>query len=130
VGRHYFPIEFSADTAADELGYFQFKLGAKEQTVEVGGVTVLDFGTNASVDELPSGVAGQIYGPYYQQLVDDVTGRGFPTPEFAHANTEAGTRNAYFFQNNVGETSETDLGGDDVRHHVGTGERERRTGAA
>ncbi|WP_436910855.1 endo-1,4-beta-xylanase [Halosimplex marinum] len=105
--RHYFPIEFGADTAADSEDqnlYIQWQLGFKEQTVDIGGVALLDFGTNVEFDTLPSGVTSPALGPYYSTLVSDLSDAGFPGGEFVYADTESGTWDTWN-TNGVGEGS-------------------------
>ncbi|WP_164471558.1 endo-1,4-beta-xylanase [Halosimplex salinum] len=113
--RHYFPVEFSNDTDAGNA-YVQFQLGQQQQTVDVGGFALLDFGTNADAGNLPSGAAGGTLGPYYETLRSDVTGMGLPEPEFEFGTTESGVRSsdAVFTENPNGTTDSLDVSGDGV----------------
>ncbi|GAB6878182.1 hypothetical protein JCM17823_04560 [Halorubrum gandharaense] len=53
--RYYFPIEFAAEGDPEsETPRTEFWLGYGEQTVEIGGLALLTFGTDADVDTLPS----------------------------------------------------------------------------
>mgnify|MGYP000179837317 CR=1 FL=1 len=133
--RHYFPIEFGTDTAADGRGYLQFQLGGKQQTVEVGGVAVLDFGTNAAVGDLPSGTETPDSGddgsdgengedgsgwpgvsdPYYAWLVEELSEDGVPAGSFLVDGTESGTRNAFWSTaNSFGTVSSLSVGSETV----------------
>ena len=114
--RHYFPIEFGTDSPAGDRTYVQLQLGFKQQTVDVGGFAVVDFGANASAVDLPAGPAGGSLGTYYSALESDVTAMGLPEPEFAFGNTESGVRDsdAVFASNSTGSTSSLDVSGDNV----------------
>ncbi|MCU4741297.1 hypothetical protein [Natronoglomus mannanivorans] len=60
--RYFFPIEF--DAAADGSAFewsTQFHLGFDVQTVDVGGIALLDFGQDVNVDDLPSGAVADEY---------------------------------------------------------------------
>ncbi|WP_177227676.1 endo-1,4-beta-xylanase [Halomicrobium zhouii] len=103
--RYYFPIEFGTDSDADNA-YVQFQLGFQQQTVEVGGVALIDFGQDADVNSLPSGVPGSGGGEditewpavddqYYSTLVDDLSAMELSPGKFVYANNEADTFAAY-----------------------------------
>ncbi len=53
--RYYFPMEFEYDASAGDW-WTELFLGFGEQSVEIGGMAVMDFGGGVSVDTLPSGV--------------------------------------------------------------------------
>ena len=127
--RHYFPIEFGTDTAADGRGYLQFQLGAKQQTVEVGGVALLDFGTNADVSNLPSGTQSDDSGgddggpvgewpapsdPYYGWLAEELGNDGLPPGEFVYANNEADVFSSHYTENAAGTTQTLDVSDETV----------------
>ena len=53
--RYYFPIEVGERPDGSEfVPYVEFWTGFGQQTVDIGGVALLDYGTDASVDELPT----------------------------------------------------------------------------
>ncbi|QLH83659.1 endo-1,4-beta-xylanase [Halosimplex pelagicum] len=100
--RHYFPIEIGADTAADSSEsdlYIQWQFGFTEQTVDIGGVALLDFGTNAEFDALPSGVADSSAAAdsYYDALTGDLSELDLPEPGFVYGEKESDTWSAYEF---------------------------------
>ena len=117
--RHYFPIEIGADTvAADQDLYIQLQLGFKEQTVDVGGVALLDFGTNADFGSLPSGAVepASTSSPYYDALESDLTGMGLPSPTFRIGSNESAVRSSsgVFAQNPAGTANALNVSGDSV----------------
>ncbi|QLH78806.1 endo-1,4-beta-xylanase [Halosimplex rubrum] len=116
--RHYFPIEIGADTAADSSDlYVQWQFGFKQQTVDVGGVALLDFGTNAEFDQLPSGVAESSgsSGSYYDTLTGDLSALDLPEPGFVYGETESDTWSAYEFGvGDYGTVEDLDVSGDSV----------------
>jgi GH35 family endo-1,4-beta-xylanase len=116
--RHYFPIEIGADTvAADQDLYIQLQLGFKQQTVDIGGVALLDFGTNADFSQLPSGVveSSGSSGSYYDTLTGDLSALNLPEPGFVYSDTESGTWSTYEFGvGEYGTTESLDVSGDSV----------------
>ncbi|WP_123534393.1 endo-1,4-beta-xylanase [Halosimplex salinum] len=59
--RYYVPIQFDYDANAGTWRLELF-LGYGPQTVDIGGIALIDFGQGVSVDELPSGPASEIGG--------------------------------------------------------------------
>lgn len=54
--RYYFPIEFVADADGSEFQWStQFHFGSQEQTIDIGGIALLDFDKRVSTVELPEG---------------------------------------------------------------------------
>lgn len=60
--RYYFPIRFRADAGGDEFEWStQIHLGFGDQTVDVGGLALIDFGQDADANALPSGTVDDSY---------------------------------------------------------------------
>ncbi|WP_049930562.1 endo-1,4-beta-xylanase [Halosimplex carlsbadense] len=117
--RHYFPIEIGADTSAsDQNLYIQLQLGFSQQTVDIGGVALLDFGTNADFGSLPSGVveSSPSSSPYYDALQSDLTGMGLPSPTFRIGSNESSVRSSsgVFAENPSGTADSLNVSDDSV----------------
>lgn len=74
--RHYFPIEFVADANGGLDGTefewsTQFHFGYGTQTVDIGGIALLHFGSSASSRELPSGKVSSGSDDGNEQDTDD-----------------------------------------------------------
>lgn len=114
--RYFFPIEFgvAADGSAFEWST-QFHLGLGAGTVDVGGIALLDFGTDVDAADLPSGVVGGDYdggdgdegdgeaydswsdpdGPYYAELVEELSALDISLGRFVYTESEGETFAAY-----------------------------------
>jgi len=107
--RYYFPIEVGSRPGSIRDPYVEFWLGMAQQTVEFGGLALIDYSdADVGIGNLPSGEAVppeestgyQIWSdtddPYYSELVSDLKGYNLGgAGKFAYGTTEAATFDAY-----------------------------------
>jgi len=107
--RYYFPIEVGSRPGSIRDAYVEFWLGMAQQTVEFGGMALIDYSdADVGIGNLPSGEAVppeessgyQIWtdtdDPYYSDLVSDLKGYNLGgAGKFAYGTTEAATFDAY-----------------------------------
>ncbi|WP_123534395.1 endo-1,4-beta-xylanase [Halosimplex salinum] len=114
--RYYFPIEYGTGADAGDW-WTEFWLAYGTQTVDVGGLALLDYSdTDVAVGDLPSGAASQAEagggddsggsneGPdawpevedaYYSSLIDELDGMDLGPGEFVYADNPADTLSTY-----------------------------------
>ncbi|MCU4744675.1 endo-1,4-beta-xylanase [Natronoglomus mannanivorans] len=138
--RYFFPVEFGAAADGDAFEWStQFHLGFGVQTVDVGGVALLDFGQSIEASELPSGAVGDDYDggddededepgeeydswpdvddEYYAGLVDELSQLDIAPGRFVYAENEPDTFAAYDLGGanvDLAEQEELDVSEDDV----------------
>jgi len=100
--RYYFRIDYSVGADAGNW-WTELWLAYGEQTVDIGGLALLSFGTDANVDDLPAwdDMPEQITewpdvdDPYYSTLVEDLSEERISPGEFVYAEDEADAAAAY-----------------------------------
>ncbi|MFB6128473.1 MAG: endo-1,4-beta-xylanase, partial [Halorhabdus sp.] len=105
--RHYFPIKVTGEPGSIRDPYMEFWLGFKKQTVEFGGLALIDYSdTDVAVSDLPSGAPstkGEGYqmwsdteDPYYSTLVSDLKGYNLGgAGHFVNGTTESAVWDTY-----------------------------------
>ncbi|WEL20682.1 endo-1,4-beta-xylanase [Halorhabdus sp. BNX81] len=126
--RYYFPIEVGAQPGTSRTPYVEFWLGMAQQTVEFGGMALIDYSdADVAVGDLPSGAPSTGDGyemwsetddAYYSELISDLKGYNLGgAGQFVNGTTEAAVFDTYELGGgsaDLANQQSLDVSGDDV----------------